>query len=402
MQQIPGEDKVGPPGTRPATEQAAGGGLLLLAVFVVVCLNLRVAFVGVAPLTPVMGLDHVTVTVLTTIPPLCMGLFAPFGAAVRGRLGEERGLFVAMIVLTVGLLVRSTSMAGLFAGTVVASAGIAVLNVLTPVLVRKRFAPNRIGPTMGLYAMLMGASAALTAAVTVPLYHATGSWQLTLGVAIIPAVLGLAVLPTQLRVPRIPAPPASTAWGGLLRNPTAWAVTGFFSIQTLLFYTIAAWLPVILVATGSDAASAGTAFALCFIGVAVGGLLGPAWAGRRADHRTPLLVTIAFCLIGIGGVLLAPAATAAVWSTLLGIGLGAGQGIPGILYVRRAANHQQTAQLSSMAQSIGYLTAAAGPFLATALHGAAGSWTPPLVAMAVLLLVNAAIGPRAGRGTMRA
>ncbi|MGI5127799.1 MFS transporter [Pseudonocardia sp. CA-107938] len=328
------------------------------------------------------------------------GLFAPFGAAVRGRLGEERGLFVAMVVLTVGLLVRSTSMAGLFAGTVVASAGIAVLNVLTPVLVRKRFAPNRVGPMMGLYAMLMGASAALTAAVTVPLYQATGSWQLTLAVAIVPAVLGLAVLPTQLRVPRTPAPAGNAAWGGLLRNPTAWAVTGFFSIQTLLFYTIAAWLPVVLVAAGTDAVSAGTAFALCFIGVAVGGFVGPAWAGRRADHVSPLLATIACCLVGIVGILLAPAVTAAIWSTILGIGLGAGQGIPGILYVRRAAHHHQTAQLSSMAQSIGYLAAATGPFLAAALHSATGSWTAPLIAMVILLLGNAALSPRAGRNTM--
>jgi MFS transporter, CP family, cyanate transporter len=177
-------------------------------------------------------------------------------------------------------------------------------------------------------------------------------------------------------------------------------VTGFFSIQTLLFYTLAAWLPVILVAAGADAASAGIAFALCFAGVAAGGLLGPAWAGRSDDHRLPLLATIAFCVIGIGGILLAPASTAAAWPTILGIGLGAGQGIPGILYVRRAANHHQTAQLSSMAQSIGYLVAAAGPFLASALHSAAGSWTAPLVAMLTLLLLNAALTPRAGLGTM--
>jgi CP family cyanate transporter-like MFS transporter len=402
MLQTPGDDRANPAETRGTTEPAIRGGLLLLVVFVVVCLNLRVAFVGVAPLVPAMDLDRVTVTVLTTIPPLCMGLFALLGAWVRGRIGEERGLFVAMIVLTVGLLIRSTNTTGLFVGTVVASAAIAVMNVLTPVLVRKRFAPNRIGAMMGLYAMLMGASAALTAAVTVPLYHATGSWQITLGIALIPAVLGLAALPTQLRVSHIPQPTGTNAWGGLLRQPTAWAVTGFFSIQTLLFYTLAAWLPVILVAAGADITSAGTAFALCFIGVAVGGLLGPAWPGRNDDHRLPLLATIVFCIIGIGGILLTPASTAAVWSALLGIGLGAGQGIPGILYVRRAANHHQTAQLSSMAQSIGYLVAAAGPFLASALRGGTGSWTAPLIAMLILLLGNAALSPRAGRGTMPA
>lgn len=383
------------------TKPAIRGGPLLLLVFVVVCLNLRVAFVGVGPLIPVLDLDRATVTVLTTIPPLCLGLFAPLGAWARSRMGEERGLLVAMIVLTAGLLIRSTNTVGLFGGTVVASAAIAVMNVLTPVLVRKRFAPNRIGAMMGLYAMLMGASAALTAAVTVPLYEATGSWQLTLAIAVVPAVFGLTVLPTQLRVAHLPHPAGNISWGGLLRQPVAWAVTGFFSIQTLLFYTLAAWLPVILVAEGTDTASAGTAFALCFIGVAVGGFVGPAWAGRSDDHRLPLLTTIAFCFVGVGGILLAPVSTAVLWSIFLGVGLGAGQGIPGVLYVRRAASHHQTAQLSSMAQSIGYLLAAAGPFLASTLHSTAGSWAAPLIALLALLVVNAALSPWAGRGSVR-
>jgi CP family cyanate transporter-like MFS transporter len=375
---------------------------MLVVVFVVVCLNLRVAFSGVGPLIPAMGLDRLTATVLTTVPPLCMGLFAPVGAMARSRFGEERGLFVAMIALTAGIAVRSAGTVGLVAGTVVASAAIAVLNVLTPVLVRTRFAPSRTGVMMGLYAMLMGASAAATAALTVPLYDATGSWPITLGIAIVPAALALAVLPTQLRVPHLPRPTGRAAWAGLLRNRTAWAVTGFFSIQTLLFYTVVAWLPTILVAAGAAPTAAGTAFALCFIGVAFGGFAGPAWAGHCDTQLRPVLATIVCCLVGLGGILLAPAATAVGWSIVLGIGLGAGQGIPGILYVRRAADHHRTAQLSSMAQSIGYLVAACGPVLAAALHAAGGSWAAPLVALMVLLLVNAALSRGASRGTVPA
>lgn len=156
MQQTSGDNSPTPAETRRVTETASCSGLLLLVAFVVVCLNLRVAFVGVAPLVPAMDLDRVTVTVLTTIPPLCLGLFAPLGAWARSRIGEERGLFVAMIVLTAALLIRSTNIAGLFAGTVVASTAIAAMNVLTPVLVRKRFAPNRVEAMMGL---LLGCSA---------------------------------------------------------------------------------------------------------------------------------------------------------------------------------------------------------------------------------------------------
>lgn len=401
MQQSPDGGETTLSASQAARPSVARGGKTLLLVFVVVSLNMRVAFTGIGPLIPAMGIGEVTATALTTIPPLCMGLFAPLGALARDRIGEERGLFLAMIALTVGIVVRSLGMAGLFAGTVASSAAIAVMNVLTPVLVRKRFAPTRVGVMMGVYAMLMGASAALTAAVTVPLYEGTGSWQIALGIAVVPAILGLALLPTQLRVPHARnSLSANASWSELIRNSNAWAVTGFFSIQTLLFYTLVAWLPAILVDAGTSPASAGTAVALCLIGVAAGGFGGPAWAGRRETQRMPIVVTITLCLAGLGGILFAPVSTADVWAILLGVGLGAGQGIPGVLYVRRAASHHQTAQLSSMAQAIGFLVAATGPVLAAALHGGSGTWDVPLLALVILLLVNLALTPRAGSGTV--
>ncbi len=72
-----------------------------------------------------------------------MGLFAPLAVVARRRLGEERALFAAGAVLLVGALVRMAGMPGLIAGTVIVSLATAVVNVLVPVFVRKRFAPER-------------------------------------------------------------------------------------------------------------------------------------------------------------------------------------------------------------------------------------------------------------------
>ncbi|MBU8829752.1 MFS transporter [Mycolicibacterium goodii] len=368
--------------------------------FVVVCLNLRIALSGIGPLIPVFDLGQATVTVLTMIPPLCMGLFAPLGALTRRIMGEERALFVAMLVLTVGIAIRSAGIAGLFVGTVVASVAIAVLNVLTPVLVRKRVPSNRVGPMMVLYAMLMGCGAAVIAAATIPIFTVTGSWSIALGIAIIPALVGVAALSTQLWVPddRIPAVTTQPVGKQVLRNRTAWSVTGFFSIQTVLFYTLIAWLPAILLAQGADTAIAGFYFALLLVGVAAGGFLGPAWAGSRADQQTPIAVTIVLCVVGVVGVLTVPFSAVAPLVVLLGVGLGAGQGIPGVLYLRRAVDQQTAAQLSSMAQTVGYLVAATGPVVAAVLRERTGGWTWPLVLLLVLLAVNAVISRAAGRG----
>jgi len=137
--------------------------------FIFVCLNLRIVYGGVGPLLPYMKLDPIVVSALTALPPLCMGLFAPFGAIFARRLGEERALFLSIVLLTAGVLIRSSGAGtGLLAGTVIASIGIAALNVLTPVFIQQNFSAGRIGVMMGVYAMMMGVGGGLMAALAVP------------------------------------------------------------------------------------------------------------------------------------------------------------------------------------------------------------------------------------------
>lgn len=124
--------------------------------FVLMSLKTRVAFGQIGPLAPVAGLSSATVSVLGLLPPLCMGAFAPLAAVARRRLGEERGLWWASLVLTAGTVLRMLGMPGLYLGTVVVGAAMAVINVLIPVLVRKRFARRRVGTMMGVYALSMG------------------------------------------------------------------------------------------------------------------------------------------------------------------------------------------------------------------------------------------------------
>jgi CP family cyanate transporter-like MFS transporter len=50
-----------------------------------------------------------------------------------------------------------------------------------------------------------------------------------------------------------------------------------------------------------------------------------------------------------------------------------------------------------MAQCLGYILAAAGPFAVGALHDLTGGWTVPLVVLLVLLVPQAVVGALAGR-----
>lgn len=390
-------------GAAPAATSRAGVGasmMLLVAGFVLISANTRVAFGQIGPLAPVAGFDAATVTLLGLIPPLVMGLFAPLAVVARRRLGEERALFAAGAVLLVGALVRMAGMPGLIAGTVIVSLATAVVNVLVPVFVRKRFAPERTGVMMGVYAMSMGAGSAVIAALMIPVWRASGeSWPPAIGLAAIPALLALVGTVPQLRHASRPGTHAgATAHDRpkVLRTWTAWSSTIFFGIQTLLFYATLAWLPSILVAAGLADGSAGNMQALFIVGVAGGGLVAPILAAASVDQRPHILAIVAVCAAGFAGLLIAPDSVPVVWALILGIGLGAGQAVAGVLYARRGRTPGHVAALSTVAQTGGYLIAATGPILASILHDATGSWTAPVTAFLVLLAVNAVASMRAG------
>ncbi|MFJ1817307.1 MFS transporter [Streptomyces sp. NPDC088139] len=447
--QRPGAAEPAPP--RPAREGPAA--VMLVVGFVLLSLNTRVAFGQLGPLAPVAGFGTGTLTLLGLLPPLCMGLFAPLAATARRRLGEERGLFWASALLLAGAVVRILGLPGLFIGTVLVSIATAVVNVLIPVFVRSRFEPRRVGVMMGVYALSMGVGSALVAALMVPVWEASGhSWRTAIGLAAVPAALAALGIAPQLRhagrgagrgaepgaartgvpsgagavgmgvpggagavgtgVPRSAgtragdtrarAGGAGVGKGGDRSGRTgrldglAWSLIAFFGLQTLLFYTTLAWLPAILVDAGVAKGTAGGMQSLFILGVAIGGFLTPVLAAARTDQRPHLFGVLLVCALGYAGLLVAPASAPALWAVVLGAGLGGGQAVAGVLYVKRGRDHDHVAALSTVAQTGGYLIAAAGPVTASVLHAVTGTWTAPLFAFVGVLLLSTVASLRAG------
>ena len=98
-------------------------------------------------------------------------------------------------------------------------------------------------------------------------------------------------------------------------------------------------------------------------------------------------------LAGTGtlGLLVAASTATTLWVVLLGLGQGACFSLALTFFALRAPDSEHTAALSGMAQSVGYLLAAVGPFLFGVLRDATHAWTVPLAllfAVAVCLLIT--------------
>ncbi|WP_234382974.1 CynX/NimT family MFS transporter [Streptomyces dysideae] len=374
----------------------------LLVGIVLVAANLRAALTGVGSLLPRIevstGLSSTWTGLLSTLPLLTFAATSPLVGRTAHRYGAPRALVVSLAVLAAGLVMRSLpGVFFLFAGTVVIAAAIAYGNVLMPSVIKRTVPENRIGQATGLYVTAMSLLAALSSGVSVPLAeHLPGGWRTALGIWAVLAVLALAIwLPRYRRTGPMAAPPVARAripW----RSPLAWQVSVFMGLQSLGFYTMIAWLPSILHDHRVGEAAAGwQLFLFQMVGMVSSSAL-PILARRVKDQR--IQAAAGSVIVALGYVLLAVAPQLAVVSSVL-IGLGGGACLVLALSFQgqRAADPEQAAALASMAQSVGYLVAAAGPLLLGTLRDLTGSWTLPLLLLVALTLTQAAVGARAGR-----
>jgi MFS transporter, CP family, cyanate transporter len=363
-------------------------------------LNQRPAVVAVAPLTSRVragtGLSSAGVSLLTTLPVLCFGVFAFIGPRLGRRLGLERALGVAIVTLTAGIALRlAPGVPALFAGSAIAGAGIAIENVLLSGLVKRDFA-HRTGPMMAVYMLGLSGGATAAAGLTVPIGHGLhAGWRVTLASWGILAALGaIAWLPIALRDRTAGTPGAAPRLAAAVwRAPLAWWIAGFMATQSLAFYSLTAWLPSLLQDHGVSASTAGAMLAVFnFIGTG-SALVVPSLATRtRSQHGLAALVAGGYA-IGIAGLLIAGHGSIDwLWMVLLGVAQGAGISLGLTMFVLRTRSTAAAAELSGMAQAVGYLVAALGPLSVGALHGATGGWNAGLIellAVTAVMLVAA-------------
>lgn len=391
---------------KPGESLLAAG--LLWAGFILVSLNLRLIFATVGPLLKNLELGVASTLLVTTLPLALLGLFSIPGVRLRQWLGEERSLFLALALLVAGCGLRWFGASALIAGTVLGSAGIAVMNVIMPALARKRFGPQRMGLVMGIYALMLGAGAVLGASGAFPLFQRMGGDTAaayhSLGLWAIPAMLAMLVwLPQLKHGATAPAGLAGlTGHGGaprvqVCRSRMAWSITLFFGLQALNLYVFLPWMPTILTDRGMAQAGAAGIFSASQLSLMVGSFITPLLASRRADQRPWIAATVLSCLAGTLGLMYAPLGSAWLWALLLGFGQGAGPSLGAFLFVAKASSIDVATRLSAMAQTVGYLIAVAGPLLVGAIYYRTGDWNLPILLLAGVLVIELIVSLPAGR-----
>ncbi|ARP40473.1 MFS transporter [Vibrio syngnathi] len=357
-------------------------------------LNLRGPFTSLAPvLSQVMeglNLNSSAAGFLTALPLLTFALFSPFVTKISQRIGLEPSLLLALVLITTGITLRSWGVIStLYIGTVMIGLGIAIGNVLLPVVVKISF-PTRIATVTSLYIFTMGVGSTLGSSLMVPfseltLFTFTG-WQLALVMNLLFPILALMIWLPKIRKRSSSATNKKQddkplPMKKMIKSGLAWQVTLALGLNSFTFYSFAGWLPPILNDLGYSEIDAGYIYGFLQFSTMVPGLLLLPFLGKSDNQQWLITLCASSVFIGLIGLLYLPE-FAIFWVGLFGLA-NCSTFIIALSFVGlRTSNSSQAASLSGMAQGIGYALAATGPTLVGKLHSLTDSWSVPILLIA--------------------
>lgn len=385
------------------------GAVVLTVAVILIAANLRAPMTSVSPLLDEiihkLGMSHPAAGAITTLPLMAFAAFSLLSSRLSGRYGMERVLLAALILLAGGLLLRPWRGSGLLlAGTALAGMGIAVCNVLLPALINRYF-PQRLGVMTGMYTVSMNLIGSLASAMSVPIARTWGlGWEKTLAlwgvVALITALYWLFYMRTwPSPVPQAAAGDRAAGRMSLWRFRLSWQMTLHLGLQSFFFYIVMAWLPHIAAERGIGAETAGWMVSLMQFGGLPFNFFVPLIAVRMKDQRALVMVSAVMTVAGIACLFTDRGALLALGGALVGSAAAAAFSLSMMFFNLRTADARQAAEMSGMAQSVGYLLACTGPVLFGWLHDLTGGWNAPLYVLTGFVLVFIWAGLGAGRNT---
>ncbi|NMO96303.1 CynX/NimT family MFS transporter [Paenibacillus lemnae] len=372
-------------------------GWLVFASVIFIAINLRAGITSVGPLIGMIrediGISNTAAGLLTTLPLLAFAVLSPFAAGLARRYSIETVLLISMVILTIGISIRYiASPWTLLFGTALLGAAIAAGNVLLPSLVKRDY-PRSIGLMTGTYSMSMNLLAATASGLSIPLAESAGlGWQGSLAVWSLLSMSAAALWVFRRKAYPQPSLDSASISGrrtsaAVLKSRLAWYITLFMGLQSFTFYVNISWLPEILYSQGMDYHDAGWMLsALQFVSLPFSFII-PVLAGRRPDQRVLISVSALCMIFGYMGLLFGFSNFNVLWVILLGISGGANFSLSLMFFSLRTKHADDAAALSGMAQSLGYLLAAAGPMLIGMIHDTTGSWQTPLVTLIIVVVL---------------
>ncbi|MBN7814003.1 MFS transporter [Algoriphagus sp. YJ13C] len=375
---------------------------LLITGILLISINLRTSIASVGPLIPFiredLGLSNGLAGFLTTLPLLTFATFSLFAPAIGKKMGMGRAVFLGISILTAGVILRVVGgIELLLLGTAMTGIGIVIANVLLIPLIKVRL-PQKLGLMTALLATMMSLFAAIAAGTSVPIaVDLNFGWRGSLAFWAIFMVLALLIWIPQLSRPKAgmdtQSKPAKNVW----KSKLAWQITIFMGCQSVMYFTLTAWLPDMLVARGWSPVEAGAVSSIMQLVSLIGSYFAPSVLIRlRQQSGVVLIVGIAY-IFGFLGLFFETEWITYLSLTIIGLGMGASLSIAYTLISLRTSEDQTTAKLSAMVQSSGYYLAALGPMLFGISLDLFGSWNILIWFLVFFSVLFTGFGMAAGR-----
>ncbi|PTI71454.1 MFS transporter [Mammaliicoccus vitulinus] len=362
-----------------------------------VAATLRAPLTSVGPVIELIKSDleisNTLAGLLTTIPLIIFGFVSPFVSKIVTKLTMSSTILYALLILLVGLLLRVSGDIGLFiVGTILLGIAIAFGNVCLPSYVKWRF-PLQIGLFTGVYSATMNFTAGLGGGLSYPLSEITPlGFRLSLSFWVVLTILAIVFWWPQVKSGKQEELQATKAMQAKVQGPKvrmatsklAWVVALTMAMQSMVFYTVIAWMPTILVDKGMSPTAAGFLLMLNQFSQVPMTFIFPIIASKMQNQK--LLVTIVSMLFVLGFSLLFSQSyiVLVIGIIIAGFGMGAGFSLCMTFFSIRARTNAGSMSLSGFGQSIGYFIAAIGPFLIGFLHDLLGGWDVGIISLIVI------------------
>ena len=383
---------------------------LVLCAMILLATNMRAPIVALGSIAPVvqnaLNISETQLGWLGAVPMLTFAIGALIAPTIGKRFGLENTLIAMIALLTVGMIIRTAIpiWSGFLMGTLLLTLAIGFANTLAAPVIKQR-TPKQIPLITGLFSLTMTVTAGVVAGVILPLSEQVG-WQWALGGWSLLGVFAIVIwifLRLQLGSSSHQAvvlPTLGASEISMWRTPFAWQIAVFMGLQSLLFYTVASFLPSIWVSKGLSAVQAGQMGSV-FQFMAPISILSLTWLINRGRPIQALAVFAAVLnVIGVLGLSYLSTDLAWLWSGLMGIGCSAIFTLSMMLFSLRTYTTNQSSELSGMAQAVGYLIAFFGPLGTGWLHESTGNWDVPLLVMLILMIANVVIAWLVSRPVM--
>ncbi|MBP1046656.1 MFS transporter [Enterococcus sp. BWM-S5] len=220
----------------------------VLLIFIV-SFNLRLGISSVPPLIAAikstLQLTNFKVSLLTSVPVICMGLFAFFISRFQRRFGRRVGILGLLMLLGLATLSRIfvQSYLGLLSSALLIGFSVAITGPLLSGFIKEEF-PNKSGLLIGIYSLGMGLGSVSASSMTSWLTsNFSDNYSVALGIWGVPALLTAIIW-------FLYAPKEDNKGGNKenqqepfpLKDSSVWKMILFFGVQSGIFYGLITWI----------------------------------------------------------------------------------------------------------------------------------------------------------------